>query len=87
MHLVDASDAFRVVKTFKPSFKQNAVRHFKPAKTLVHKEPGLRILRGLRSTRETFEITTPDARVRVRAILRGAGRAEGVRLSLERQAT
>lgn len=27
------------VKTFKPSFKQNAVRHFKPAKTLVHKEP------------------------------------------------
>lgn len=59
----------------------------RPIRTLVHKEPGLRILRGLRSTRETFEITTPDARVRVRAILRGAGRAEGVRLSLERQAT
>lgn len=58
----------------------------RPIRKLAHKEPGTRILRGRRSTRETFEIAADHTRVRVRAIARGAGRVEGVRLSLERQA-
>ena len=56
----------------------------RPIRNLVNKEAADQVQRGRRSAQETFEMMKRSARVRVRAVLRGAGAAEGVGLSLER---
>ncbi len=53
-------------------------------RNLVNKEAADQVQRGRRSAQETFDMMKRGARVRVRAVLRGAGTAEGVGLSLER---
>lgn len=56
----------------------------KAIRNLVNKEAAEQVQRGRRSVQETFDMSKRGARVRIRAVLRGAGTAEGVGLTLER---